>query len=61
MEELLTQLVSKVGLSEDQAKQVVAFLQENADKIPGWLGQAGLEGVADKLPGGLGGLLGGGD
>ena len=34
MEELVQQLVQKVGLSETQAQQVVEFLQENASKIP---------------------------
>lgn len=44
--------MDKVGLEEGQAKKVVAFLQENASKIPGWLGD-GLEAVTDAL--GIGG------
>ena len=58
MNELIEQLVAKVGLSEAQAQQVVEFLQENAHKIPEWLGESGLlEGLKDKLPGGLGKLF----
>ena len=58
MEELVQQLVQKVGLSETQAQQVVEFLQENASKIPGWIGESGvLESLKDKLPGGLGKLF----
>lgn len=44
--------MDKVGLDEGQAKKVVAFLQDNAGKIPGWLGD-GLETVKDTL--GIGG------
>lgn len=58
MEELVEQLVAKVGLNQDQAKQVVAFLQENLHKVPEWLGQSDLvESLKDKLPGGLGKLF----
>lgn len=60
MEELIGQLVSKVGISEEQAGQVVAFLKENASKLPEWLGQSDVgKAIADKLPGGLGGMFGG--
>lgn len=60
MEELIAQLVEKVGLDKDKAAQVVAFLQENASKVPEWLGGSDvLDSVKDKLPGGLGGMLGG--
>lgn len=58
-DELVSQLAAKVGISEDQAKQVVAFLMEHKDDIIGMLGSGALDGVKDKLPGGLGGLLGG--
>jgi len=60
MEELIKGLVTKVGLSEDKAKEVATFLQSNAAQVPKWLASSG---VADKLPGGvadkLGGFLGG--
>ena len=60
MEELVQQLVAKVGISEEQAKGVYAFLKENAHKVPEWLAAAGLDdAIKDKLPGGLGGMLGG--
>lgn len=52
MDQLLNGLMSKVGLSESQAKKVVSYLQENADQIPGWLGE-GLESVTGAL--GIGG------
>lgn len=58
MDELIEQLVAKVGINQDQAKQVVTFLQENVHKIPAWLGQSDLvESLKDKLPGGLGKLF----
>lgn len=59
MEQLISELTKKVGISEDQAKQVVEFLKSNADKLPEWLGGGDLvENLKDKLPGGLGGMLG---
>lgn len=58
MEEMITGLVQKVGISEEQAKQVVKFLQENAHKVPEWIGQNEMaQGLVDKLPGGIGGML----
>ncbi len=60
MEEMISGLVAKAGLSEEQAHKVVEFLKENASKVPGWLGGTDIgKGLADKLPGGLGGMLGG--
>ena len=58
MEEMITGLVQKVGISEEQAKQVVKFLQENAHKVPEWIGQNEMaKGLVDKLPGGIGDML----
>ena len=58
MEDFIANLVSKVGISEEQAKGVFEFLKDNADKVPEWLGDSGLaEQVKDKLPGGLGNLF----
>ncbi|MFO0634682.1 MAG: hypothetical protein U0168_17705 [Nannocystaceae bacterium] len=58
MEEFVKELVAKVGLDEDKARQVVAFIQENASKIPEWIGGSDmLESLKDKLPGGLGKLF----
>lgn len=51
MEDLIEGLMSKVGLDKDKAEKVVAFLKENASKVPEWIGESGLK---DKLPGGLG-------
>jgi hypothetical protein len=56
MDEFINQIVSKTGISREQAEKVLNFLKENADQLPKWIGQAG---IADKLPGGLGGLFGG--
>lgn len=59
MNELIQGLVQKVGLSPEQAQQVVVFLKDNAHKLPEWLGQSDLgKDLAGKLPGGLGGLFG---
>ena len=58
LETLVTQIASKVGLSEEQARKVVEFLMENKDDVIGALGSGALGAVKDKLPGGLGGLLG---
>ncbi|MBX7078148.1 MAG: hypothetical protein K1X88_03105 [Nannocystaceae bacterium] len=58
MEEFVKELVAKVGLDEDKARAVVAFIQENAQKIPEWIGGSDmLESLKDKLPGGLGKLF----
>lgn len=55
MNELIQQLVSKVGLDEATATKVVEFLKEHADEIPGWLGQAGLGDLMGKAKGLFGG------
>jgi hypothetical protein len=58
MDELVQQLVQRVGISESQAQQVAMFLKENASKIPEWIGGSDLlESLKDKLPGGLGKLF----
>ncbi len=58
MDEMVQQLVQKVGLDEEKAAAVVAFLKENVGKIPEWLGGSDmLESLKDKLPGGLGKLF----
>jgi len=58
MDELIQQLVNKVGLDEAKATQVVEFLKENASKVPEWLGGSDLlESLKDKLPGALGKLF----
>lgn len=58
MEDLVQGLISKVGLSEDKAKEVVAFLKDNAEKVPEWLGSSDVgKKIKDKLPGGLGGMF----
>lgn len=59
MEEMIAQLVTKTGISKEQAGQVVEFLKQNAHKLPEWLGDTEFgKNLMDKLPGGLGGLLG---
>jgi hypothetical protein len=59
MEELLSGLTEKVGLDKETAEKVIAFLKENAGKLPEMLGGDTMDAIKDKLPGGLGGLLGG--
>jgi hypothetical protein len=60
MEELIQGLVSKVGLSKDKAQEVARFLQDNASKLPEWLGKSDqLKDLGKKLPGPLGGMFGG--
>lgn len=58
MEDMIEGLMTKVGLSKEQADKVVSFLQDNAHKIPEWLGQnEALKNLGKKLPGPLGGLF----
>ena len=59
MDELVNQLVSKVGIDKATAEKVANFLKDNATQVPKWLGSDMTKGMADKLPGGLGGMLGG--
>ncbi|MCK6570573.1 hypothetical protein L6V77_05595 [Myxococcota bacterium] len=57
--EFVQGLMEKVGLDEEKAKQVIAFLQENAHKLPEWLKSSELvDNLKDKLPGGIGKLFG---
>lgn len=61
MEELISGLVQKVGLSREKAEQVAEFLASNAEKVPQWLGKSDMvKEYAEKLPGGIGGMFGGG-
>ena len=55
---LISQIAAKVGISEDQAKQVVDFLMNHKDDVMAVLGSGAAEKIKSKLPGGLGGLLG---
>jgi hypothetical protein len=58
MEAMIDQLVQKAGVSHEQATQVVAFLKENAHRLPEWLGSNGIgKAVAEKFPG-FGKLIG---
>jgi hypothetical protein len=60
-EQLVSLLISKVGLDEEKANQavdaVLGFVKENPEKITEYLGKAGLGGAAEKLSG-LGGIFG---
>lgn len=58
IEEFVSSMAAKVGISEEQARAVVEFLKENADKVPSLLSSDALGGLKSKLPGGLGGLFG---
>jgi hypothetical protein len=61
-EQLVSLLISKVGLDEGKANQavdaVLGFVKENPEKITEYLGKAGLGGTAEKLSD-LGGMFGG--
>jgi hypothetical protein len=62
MEELINQLVERIGLDKGKAEQVVSFLKENAHKLPEWLSaneavKEQVDALKDKLPGGLGKLF----
>ena len=57
IEEFVSNMAERVGISEEQARSVIQFLKENAEKVPNILGSDTLDSVKDKLPGGLGGLL----
>ncbi len=54
-DQIVEQIAEKVGISKEQADQVIQFLMDNKDEILKFLGS---KAVKDKLPGGLGGLLG---
>jgi len=57
MEDFIEKITAKVGISEDQAKQVYEFLQDHAHKVPEWLDSESVQQIKDKLPGGLGKLF----
>lgn len=58
MEEMIEGLMTKCGLSKEKAEKVVDFLQENASKVPEWLGKSdALKNLGKKLPGPLGGMF----
>lgn len=58
MEELIKGLMTKVGLSKEQAEKVADFLQDNASKVPEWLGKSEtLKNLGKKLPGPLGDMF----
>lgn len=58
MEELIKGLMSKVGLSKEQAEKVADFLEENAHKVPEWLGKSDtIKNLGKKLPGPLGDMF----
>ncbi len=58
IEEFVSNMAQKVGISEEQARGVIEFLKENSDQVTNLLSSDAVEGIKDKLPGGLGGLLG---
>jgi hypothetical protein len=57
MDEFISKMVEKTGISEEQAKQVVEFIKANSHKIPELLQSDAAQSVKDKLPGGLGKLF----
>jgi hypothetical protein len=56
MEEMINQMVAKVGIDRATAERVVQFLKDNADELPKWLGNIGLpSGILDQVSGLFGG------
>ena len=51
IEQFIAQMAEKVGISEEQAKQVIDLLKENADKVPELLGSDMVGSLKDKLGG----------
>jgi hypothetical protein len=59
MEEIVNQMVAKVGIDKATAEKVLAFLKEHAGDVTKFLASnETVKGLADKLPGGLGSKLG---
>jgi len=54
MEDFIEGLMTKVGLSKEQADQVVDYIKDNADKLPGMIKSSG---VTDMLPDSIGDKL----
>lgn len=59
MEELVKQLVEKVGIDQATAEKVVSFLKQHASEVPGWLSNGAAQDMLKKATGGLGDILGG--
>lgn len=58
IENIVGGLVSKVGISKEQAEQVLTYLREHSDEVLKWLQESSVaQSVKDKLPGGLGKLF----
>ncbi len=56
--EMIEGLMSKVGLDKATAEKVVAFLKDNASKVPQWISSNDTaSSIAAKIPG-LGGMFG---
>ncbi|MCR9159042.1 MAG: hypothetical protein ACE37F_10035 [Nannocystaceae bacterium] len=51
IEDFITQMAEKAGISEEQAKQVIEFLKENSHKVPELLGSDVVGDIKDKLGG----------
>jgi hypothetical protein len=57
VDQLISQLATRVGISEEQAKQVVTYLTEHKGEVIKLLGSDAARSIKDKLPGGLGKLF----
>ena len=58
MEEMIAGLMAKVGIDRATAEKVFAFLKDNAEKVPEWIGSnETAKAIVSKVPG-LGGLFG---
>lgn len=54
MEQLVNQLVEKVGIDKATAEKVLTFLKENAGEVTKWLQSEAGQGMLDKMKGMLG-------
>jgi nucleoid DNA-binding protein len=57
IEQLIGQIATRAGISEDQAKRVVNLLMERKEDVIKLLGSGAAESLKGKLPGGLGKLF----
>jgi hypothetical protein len=55
MEDLINNMVAKVGIDKATAEKVIDFLKEHAGDVTKFIAE---HGILDKLPGGLGDTLG---
>lgn len=58
MEKLINELCERTGISREQAEKVVAFIKDNAGRIPQMLQAGNGGGVAQGIAGKVGEMIG---